>query len=75
MSNGVKCPLFGSYYSTDLNLLSSGLDVGDVCGNQTMTGPNPDKCSPQHPCPGILIPDTDSAKENGGTRYDDTIPN
>jgi hypothetical protein len=57
MSKGVICPLCGSWYSTDTSVLNSGMAVGDVCGNQAMTGPHPAKCSPEHPCPGILVPD------------------
>jgi hypothetical protein len=56
MPNGLRCPLCGSWYSTDPAVINSGMSAGDVCGNQSMTGPHPDKCSPEHPCPGILVP-------------------
>lgn len=50
--SGLKCPLCGSWYS-----LASGVyQAGDKCGNESMKGKNPQECSPEHPCPGILEP-------------------
>lgn len=57
MPNALRCPECGSWHSTDSSVLNSGMSAGDVCGNQAMTGPNPKKCSPEHPCRGILVPD------------------
>lgn len=57
-SKGLKCPLCGSWYSefaNDPDTLDSGMRVGDVCGNQSMKGTNPKKCSPDHPCPGRVV--------------------
>ena len=54
MANGLKCPLCGSWYSND-NKLFMRLSVGDVCGNQSCRGKDPSKCSPEHPCPGVLV--------------------
>ena len=65
MSNGLRCPLCGSWYSTEPSMLNSGFSAGDVCGNEAMTGPNPEKCSPDHPCPGILIPDDRKGVKSG----------
>ncbi len=56
MNKGLKCPLCGSWYSTDPSVLNLGVSAGDICGNQAMTGSNPEKCSPEHPCEGILVP-------------------
>ena len=55
MSAGLVCPLCGTRYSNDPTMINLGYSVGDVCGNQAMTGPNPDECSPEHPCRGILV--------------------
>jgi hypothetical protein len=54
---GLKCPLCGSWYSTSRETRELGIlfKVGDVCNNQAMTGPDPKKASPDHPCRGILI--------------------
>ena len=51
----VVCPLCGSWYKSHPEY---GLfwEAGDVCGNMAMTGPNPAECSPDHPCPGVLVP-------------------
>lgn len=57
MSNGLRFPLCRSWYAVDPSLMTSRFQAGDVCGNEAMTGPNPEKCSPEHPCEGILIPD------------------
>jgi hypothetical protein len=54
MNDGMRCPECGSWYSNDPTMLNSGMEVGEVCGNQAMTGPSPKLCSPDHPCPGIL---------------------
>ncbi len=54
MSNGLRCPECGSWYSTDPSVINSGMRIGDVCGNKSMKGTNPAKCSPRHPCKGIL---------------------
>jgi hypothetical protein len=61
MPNALKCPLCGSRYSTDESG-PAAFSAGDVCGNRAMTGPNPDACSPEHPCPGILVPVPDDAE-------------
>jgi hypothetical protein len=52
MATDFRCPLCGSWYSSD-----AGYSVGEVCGNQSMKGTNPDQCSPEHPCPGKLVPE------------------
>jgi len=59
--NGLRCPLCGSWYNddSDKSVIHSGMYAGDVCGNQAMTGPHPEKCSPDHPCKGILEPDSE----------------
>ncbi len=59
MNNGLICPLCRTWYSNDPEALSElGLlgiyQTGDVCGNEAMSGPHPELCSPNHPCPGIL---------------------
>lgn len=53
---GLKCPQCGSWYSAGTSEIDSGFSAGDVCGNQAMTGPHPERCSPEHPCRGILVP-------------------
>ena len=55
----VQCPLCGSWYLEYEDFLYENeayvfWEPGEVCGNQAMTGPHPDRCSPDHPCPGIL---------------------
>lgn len=55
-AQGLKCPQCGSWYSTDPSVLNSGYRAGDVCSNQSMKGKDPKKCSPDHPCRGVLIP-------------------
>jgi len=58
MKKGYKCPLCGSMCAEDI-----GYSAGGICGSQAMTGPNPDKCSPEHPCPGILVPLLDEEQD------------
>jgi hypothetical protein len=53
---GLRCPVCGSWYSADPIVINSGMEVGEVCGNQAMTGPQPELCSPEHPCEGRLEP-------------------
>ncbi|MBC7855369.1 MAG: hypothetical protein IAF94_18220 [Pirellulaceae bacterium] len=55
MQKDLKCPECGSWYSTDPAVINSGMQKGDACGNQTMKGTNPEKCSPKNPCKGRLI--------------------
>lgn len=57
MSTGLRCPLCGSWYAEVQPSVISFFEAGEVCGNMAQTGPNPDQCSPSHPCPGILVPD------------------
>jgi hypothetical protein len=57
---GLKCPECGSWYSNDPTAINLGYSVGDVCGNQAMTGPHPERCSPEHPCRGRLVPAEDT---------------
>lgn len=54
MTNGLRCPECGSWHSTDPTAINSGMVVGERCGNQAMTGPHPELCSPAHPCNGRL---------------------
>ncbi len=67
MSKGLKCPLCGSWYSDDRNQ-EIWFSAGDVCNNQSKSGLNPEKCSTDHPCPGILAPVDDL--KNGGQKVD-----
>lgn len=57
MSAGLRCPLCGSWYTDDAEQYVSWRP-GEVCGNRARTGPNPNKCTPEHPCPGVLVSDT-----------------
>jgi hypothetical protein len=57
MSAGLRCPLCGSWYTDDAEQHVSWR-AGDVCGNRARTGPKPNKCSPEHPCHGALVPDS-----------------
>lgn len=63
-NDGLACPLCGSWYSTDPDVMTSGYSAGDVCGNQSMKGTHPDKCSPDHPCPGVLVHAPPDARED-----------
>lgn len=63
MSNGLRCPECGSWYANDPSLLNGGYVAGEVCGNESVKGTNPAKCSPDHPCKGILEPCGRSAGE------------
>ena len=74
MSNwpGLIYPLCGSWYANNPNNeMTCEYEVGDVCGNKSMAGRrsyksfDPAKCSPGHPCPGILIPAPDQDESIG----------
>jgi hypothetical protein len=57
MQAKLKCPLCGSmYHSGTMRPGDIGIEweVGGMCCSQAMTGPNPSKCSPEHPCSGSL---------------------
>lgn len=59
MNKGVKCPLCGSWFAK-----ATGYSAGDICENQSMVGRNPGKCSPEHPCPGVLVPVFDEEQDS-----------
>ncbi len=58
MTKGLKCPLCGSWYSTNDETKELGIvyQAGQACNNMAMTGPNPKTCSPDNPCKGRLVP-------------------
>lgn len=51
---GLSCPLCGSWYNGDPEV-GTCWKVGERCDNQAMTGPNPLRACPEHPCPGRLV--------------------
>jgi len=57
MVNGLRCPECSSWYPIEPMVINSGIAVGEICGNQAMTAPHPEFCSPTHPCKGRLEPD------------------
>jgi hypothetical protein len=57
MQAKLKCPLCGLIcHSGTMRPGDMGIEweVGGMCCNQTITGPNPSKCTPEHPCSGSL---------------------
>lgn len=50
----LRCPLCGSWYTSDRRARIYW-EIGEVCDNRAMTGPYPKLCSPEHPCPGLLV--------------------
>jgi hypothetical protein len=60
---GVQCPLCGSWNCTDPSVTIARRSAGEICGSTARMGPNPDQCSPEHPCQGILVQDLPADRE------------
>lgn len=63
ISKGLRCNKCGIWYCADPSVLHYDVQEGEQCGYEGRAGPNPDQCSPEHPCRGTLVLDLSYTKE------------